>query len=66
MLKAAHLKNSTTFTIVDLREYNIQNYSDEIKVIINYAHTESKYESVFLSIKSEWEKAELKIIPFKD
>jgi hypothetical protein len=35
-------------------------------VIINQAHTESRYESVFLSIKNEWEKAEVKIIPFKE
>lgn len=31
LLKAAHLKNRTDFTIVDLREYNIQHFSDDIK-----------------------------------
>ena len=35
-------------------------------MIINQTHTESRYESVFLSIKNEWEKAEVKIIPFKE
>ena len=27
LIKAQHLKNSTTFTIIDLSEYKIQNYS---------------------------------------
>lgn len=35
-------------------------------MIINHAFTESRYESVFKSIKSEWEKADLRILPFKD
>lgn len=60
------MKNSTTFTIIDLKEYNIEKYQDEISKIISQAHTESRYESYFLSIKKEWEKAELKIVPFKD
>jgi hypothetical protein len=54
------------FTIIDLREYHIQNYSEEIKKIIEHANTESRYENVFNSIKSEWEKSDLRIIPFKD
>ena len=66
LIKAQHLKNSTTFTIIDLSEYKIQNYSEDIKLIINHAFTESRYESVFKSIKSEWEKADLRILPFKD
>ena len=57
MIKAAHLKNSTTFTIIDLKEYSIQNYANEIKSIIDHAFTESRYESVYNSIKSEWEEA---------
>ena len=35
-------------------------------MIIDHAFTESRYETVFRSIKEEWEKAELKIIPFKE
>lgn len=66
LIKASHLKNSTTFTIIDLSEYKIQNYSEDIKLIINHAFTESRYENVFKSIKSEWEKADLRILPFKD
>lgn len=44
----------------------MQNYSEDIKLIINHAFTESRYESVFNSIKSEWEKADLRILPFKE
>ena len=49
-----------------MSEYKIQNYSEDIKLIINHAFTESRYENVFKSIKAEWEKAELRILPFKD
>jgi hypothetical protein len=35
-------------------------------LIIDHAKTERQYEEVFLSIKEEWEKSKLKIIPFKD
>lgn len=66
LIKAQHLKNSTTFTIIDLSEYKIQNYSEDIKLIINHAFTESRYENVFKSIRSEWEMAELRILPFKE
>lgn len=34
--------------------------------IIEHANTEAKYETIFRQICSEWEKLELKIIPFKD
>jgi Dynein heavy chain, N-terminal region 2 len=51
---------------MNLKECNIQKYSEDIKDIINQAHTEDRYEQVFLSIKDEWEKAELKIVPFKE
>lgn len=66
LIKAPHLKNSQTFTIVNLREYHIQNYRDEIAKIIEHANTELKYERVFKSIKEEWGKHELKIIPYKE
>ena len=66
LIKAAHLKNSTKFTIIDLKEYQIQNYSTAIKAIIDHAFTESRYESVYESIKGEWEDAELKVQPFLD
>lgn len=66
MIKAPHLKNSTTFTIVNLREYHIQNYRDEIAKIIEHANTELKYERVFRAIKEEWAKHDLKIIPYKE
>jgi len=66
LLKAHHLKNSTTFTIVDLREYSIQNHAEEVRAIIEHANTESKYETVFNSIQREWEDSTLKIIPFKE
>jgi GH15 family glucan-1,4-alpha-glucosidase len=49
-----------------LREYHIQNYREEIGKIIEHANTELKYERVFKSIKDEWEKHDLKIIPFKE
>lgn len=55
LLKAPHLKNSTTFTIVDLREYNIQNNAADVRLIIDHANTEAKYENVFLTIRQEWE-----------
>lgn len=51
---------------MNLREYHIQNYREDIAKIIEYANTELKYERVFKSIKDEWEKYELKIIPFKE
>ena len=57
LLKAPHLKNSTTFTIVDLREYNIQNNATDVRAIIDHANTEAKYENVFLTIKNEWEQS---------
>ncbi len=66
LIKAPHLKNSTNFTIVNLREYHIQNYREEIAKIIEHANTELKYERVFKSIKEEWEKHELRIIPYKE
>jgi hypothetical protein len=66
LIKAPHLKASTSFTIVNLREYHIQNYREEIGKIIEHANTELKYEKVFKSIKDEWEKNDLKIIPFKE
>jgi dynein heavy chain, axonemal len=57
LLKAPHLKNSTAFTIVDLREYNIQNNANDVRAIIDHANTEAKYENVFLTIKNEWEQS---------
>jgi hypothetical protein len=60
------LKNSVNFTIVNLREYHIQNYREEIAKIIEHANTELKYERVFKSIKEEWDKHELRIIPYKE
>ena len=66
LIKAAHLKNSLTFTIIDLKEYQIQNYSGDIKQIIDHAFTESRYESVFNSIQNEWELVDIKVQPFKD
>jgi hypothetical protein len=66
LLKAQHLKQSKTFTIIDLKEYNIQNHADEVSVIIEHANTESKYENVFRAISNEWENSSLKIIPFKE
>lgn len=65
-MKAQHLKNTPNFTIVDLREYNIQNYQEEINQIIEHANTELKYENVFRSIREEWDKTNLKIIPYRD
>ena len=35
-------------------------------MIIDHAFTEARYEAVFRSIQSEWDKAQLKIIPFKE
>ena len=66
LIKAPHLKTNNKFTIVDLREYNIQNFREDIHQIIEHANTESKYETIFKSICEEWENLELKIIPFKD
>lgn len=66
LLKAPHLKNSTSFTIVDLREYNIQNNANDVRAIIDHANTEAKYENVFLTIRQEWEQSNLKIVPFKE
>jgi hypothetical protein len=43
LIKAPHLKNSANFTIVNLREYHIQNYRDEIQKIIEHANTELKF-----------------------
>ena len=60
------MKQSRTFTIVDLKEYNIQNHAEEVKIIIEHANTESKYENVFRAISREWESSTLKIIPFKE
>ena len=51
LIKAAHLKNSITFTIIDLKEYQIQNFSNDIKSIIDHAFTESRYTSVYESIE---------------
>jgi len=51
---------------VNLREYHIQNYRDEISKIIEHANTELKYERVFRAIKDEWSKHELKVIPYKE
>ena len=66
LIKAPHLKNSITFTIVNLREFHVQNYREEIGKIIEHANTELKYERVFKTIKDEWDKHELKIIPYKE
>lgn len=66
LIKAPHLKSSDRFTIVELREYNIQNSREEIQEIIKHANTEAKYEGIFKEICSEWENLEMKIIPFKD
>lgn len=44
----------------------MQNYRDEISRIIEHANTELKYERVYKSIKEEWDKHELKIIPYKE
>lgn len=66
LIKAPHLKTQATFTIVDLTEYHIRDYEEEIHQIIEHANTEAKYETIFKSICDEWERLELKIIPFKD
>jgi 3-dehydroquinate dehydratase len=66
LLKAPHLRNSTNFTIVDLRENNIQNNATDVRSIIEHANTEAKYENVFLTIREEWEQSQLKIVPFKE
>ena len=66
LIKAPHLKTQNTFTIVDLTEYHIRDYEEEIHAIIDHANTEAKYEAVFKSICDEWERLDLKIIPFKD
>ena len=66
LIKAPHLKSQNKFTIVDLKEYNIQNYKEDIHHIIEHANTEAKYETIFKCICEEWEKLDLKIIPFKD
>lgn len=66
LIKAPHLKTQNKFTIVELREYNIQDYKEDIHHIIEHANTEAKYETIFKCICDEWEKLELKIIPFKD
>jgi hypothetical protein len=47
LIKAPHLKTQNKFTIVELREYNIQNYKDDIHQIIEHANTEAKYETIF-------------------
>ncbi len=59
LLKATHLKNSNAFTVVDLRECNIQNQAKEVRAIIEHANTEAKYESVFANIRDVWEKSNL-------
>lgn len=66
LIKAPHLKTETKFTIVDLKDCNIQHYKEDIHHIIEHANTEAKYETIFRCICDEWEKLELKIIPFKD
>jgi len=66
LIKAPHLKAQTKFTIVDLRANSIQNYKEDIHHIIEHANTEAKYEAIFKCICDEWERLELKIIPFKD
>ena len=66
LIKAPHLKAQTRFTIVDLRTHSVQNYKEDIHHIIEHANTEAKYETIFRCICDEWEKLELKIIPFKD
>ena len=66
LIKAPHLKANQKFTIVDLRTHNIQQYEEDIFHIIEHANTEAKYETIFKAICEEWEKLELKIIPFKD
>jgi hypothetical protein len=66
LIKAQHLKNSTSFTLVDLRDHNIQNYEHDVSLIIEHAKTERQYEGVFNSIKAAWEDSKLKVIPFKD
>jgi hypothetical protein len=60
------LKNSSKFTLVDLRDHNIQNYEHDVHLIIEHAKTERQYEEVFNSIKEAWEGSLLKVIPFKD
>jgi hypothetical protein len=47
LIKAPHLKTQNTFTIVDLSEYHIRDYEDDIHQIIDHANTESKYETIF-------------------
>jgi len=65
LIKAPHLKNSDTFTIVNLREYHVQNYREEIQKIIEHANTELKYQKRFEAIKKEWDSLELQAIPYK-
>jgi hypothetical protein len=37
-----------------------------VRVIIDHANTEAKYENVFRAINQEWENSALKIVPFKE
>jgi len=37
-----------------------------VRAIIDHANTEAKYETVFMTIKQQWEDQNLKIIPFKE
>jgi fructose-1,6-bisphosphatase len=65
MIKAPHLKLSEKFTIVNLREAHIQNYSDEIQKIINQAELEMKFEIMLAKIESEWTDLNLTLVPYK-
>lgn len=56
---------SEKFTIVNLREAHIQNYSDEIQKIINQAELEMKFEIMLNKIQCEWEDLNLTIVPYK-
>lgn len=38
----------------------------EVRAIIEHANTEAKYETVFNTIRLQWEESNLKIIPFKE
>ena len=66
LIKAPHLKNSTTFTVINLREVHIENFQEEISEIIEQANTEMDYERKVKAIGEEWEELDLTIIPYKN
>lgn len=64
IIKAPHLKTSTKFTIINLREVHIQNYMDEVNKVIEQAEQETKYENIIAKIEHEWDYMKLKVVPY--